>query len=152
MSADGRTRVLVVEDEPAIAELYTEWLGGEYDIRTAVSGEETLSSVAETPADVVVLDRRMPGLTGDDVARRLRETGYDCQVVMVSAVVPGPGMAALPIDEYLIKPIGKETLVDAVETARAVAKYDERIRELFALSARWSTLREQCSLEELTAP
>jgi CheY-like chemotaxis protein len=103
------TRVLVVEDEQSLADLYEVWLADEYDTRVVYSGEAALEGMANHDIDVVLLDRRMPGLSGDEVANRLNEDGCDAQVVMVTAVSPSPEMAALPVDDYVKKPVERES-------------------------------------------
>lgn len=150
MSADGgQTRVLVIEDERGLADLYELWLAEEYDVRTAYSGEAALERLSECEADVVLLDRRMPGLSGDEVANRLDENGCDAQVIMVTAVSPSPEMAALPIDDYIKKPVEREQLLSIVETAALVRTYDDDITELLALTARQQALEEAVPADEL---
>lgn len=79
--------VLVVDDEEDLANLYSQWLSDDYAVRTAYNGEQALERLDET-VDVVLLDRRMPGLSGDDALNRIREREYDCRVAMVTAVDP----------------------------------------------------------------
>lgn len=58
--------VLVVEDEPDLADLYAAWLGDEYRVRTAYGGQEALDELdeADDEVDAILLDRRMPGFPG----------------------------------------------------------------------------------------
>ncbi len=150
MTADAeQTRVLVVEDEQQVADLYEIWLADEYDVRIAYSGEEALERMADSEVDVVLLDRRMPGLSGDDVAHRLGENGSDVQVIMVTALSPSPEMAALPIDEYIEKPVTSEQLRSTVETAALASTYDDEVTELLALIARREALEATVSADEL---
>lgn len=149
--AEEQTRVLVVEDEPELADIYEVWLADDYDVQTVYSGEAALQSIADRGADVVLLDRRMPGLSGDEVAHRLDESGCDPQVVMVTAVSPSPEMAALPIDDYLLKPVRRAQLRSAVETAALLRTYDDRVTELVALIARRQTLEAEAPADELEA-
>lgn len=150
MPADTEeTRVLVVEDEQSLADLYEMWLADEYDTRVVYSGEAALEGMANHNIDVVLLDRRMPGLSGDEVATRLNENGCDAQVVMVTAVSPSPEMAALPIDDYVKKPVEGEQLLSIVETAALVRTYDDDITELLALTARRQALEEAVPADEL---
>ncbi|MFQ3293526.1 MAG: two-component system response regulator AdeR [Natronomonas sp.] len=152
MPADTeQTRVLIVEDEQNLADLYRIWLVGEYDVRTAYSGKAALESMADREADVVLLDRRMPGLSGDEIAGRLDESDCDTSVVMVTAVVPSPEMATLPINDYIIKPIKKEQLQSTVETAALVRTYDDDISELLSLISRQQALEEEVPTDELEA-
>jgi DNA-binding NtrC family response regulator len=143
------TRVLVVEDEQSLADLYEVWLADEYDTRVVYSGEAALEGMANHDIDVVLLDRRMPGLSGDEVANRLNEDGCDAQVVMVTAVSPSPEMAALPINDYIKKPVEREQLLSIVETAALVRTYDDDITELLALTARQQALEEAVPADEL---
>ena len=152
MPADTeQTRVLIVEDEQNLADLYRIWLVDEYDVRTAYSGKAALESMADREADVVLLDRRMPGLSGDEIAGRLDESDCDTSVVMVTAVVPSPEMATLPINDYIIKPIKKEQLQSTVETAALVRTYDDDISELLSLISRQQALEEEVPTDELEA-
>lgn len=150
MSADGgQTRVLVIEDERGLADLYELWLAEEYDVRAAYSGEAALERLSECEADVVLLDRRMPGLSGDEVAHRLDERGVDAQVVMVTAVPPSTDVAPLPVDDYVVKPVERAQLRATVATAVLVGTYDERVSELLALAARQHALETAVPADEL---
>jgi DNA-binding NtrC family response regulator len=114
MPADTeQTRVFIVEDEQSLADLYEVWLTDEYDTQVAYSGDVALEAIANHGIDVVLLDRRMPGLSGDEVANRLDENGCDAQVIMVTAVSPSPEMVALPIDDYIQKPVERAVTVDS---------------------------------------
>src|SRR5436190_23588496 len=72
---DGKPiNVLVVDDEPVLAELVSMALRYEgWDIATAGDGASAIASAKETPPDVVVLDVMLPDMSGLDVLRRLRE-------------------------------------------------------------------------------
>jgi DNA-binding response OmpR family regulator len=60
MAADTEPkRVLIVEDDRDLANLYEMWLVDEYDVRIAYSGEAALERMADREADVVLLDRRI---------------------------------------------------------------------------------------------
>jgi len=91
--------VLVVDDEPELTRLYSAFLEPVYDVVTARSEETALAQVDES-VDVVLLDRRMPDLSGDEVLARLDELSLDVQVTMLTAVEPKRGIVALPFDEY----------------------------------------------------
>jgi len=150
MPADTeQTRVFIVEDEQSLADLYEVWLTDEYDTQVAYSGDVALEAIANHGIDVVLLDRRMPGLSGDEVANRLDENGCDAQVIMVTAVSPSPEMAALPINDYIQKPVEREQLLSIVETAALVRTYDDDITELLALTARRQALEEAVPTDEL---
>lgn len=145
----GQTRVLVVEDEQNLADLFEVWLTEMYKVETAYSGEAALERVAEHGADIMLLDRRMPGLSGDEVARRLNQAEHDVQIIMITAVSPSPDMATLPIDNYLTKPVEKRELFDIVETADLVSEYDKEITKLLALLNRRHVLEREVPEDEL---
>ena len=64
--------VLVVDDEPDIAESYEMWLQEDHDVEMATSGEAALEALDES-VDVLLLDRRMPEMSGDEVLRALAD-------------------------------------------------------------------------------
>lgn len=95
-------RILVVEDERDVADLYTTLLATKYDVQTAYNGQQALELVDET-IDIVLLDRRMPGLSGDEVLQEIDSRNYECQVVLVTAVEPDFDIIELGFDAYVKK-------------------------------------------------
>ncbi|MEF8851441.1 MAG: HalX domain-containing protein [Haloarculaceae archaeon] len=140
--------VLVVDDERDIADLYTAWLEESYAVRTAYGAQEALE-LADADLDVVLLDRQMPEMTGDGVLERIRERELGCRVVMVTAVDPDFDIVDMPFDDYLTKPVMLEELRDAVERMRTREDYDEKMQDLFALSAKKATLEAEKDPAEL---
>jgi DNA-binding response OmpR family regulator len=140
--------VLVVDDERDIADLYSAWLEESYAVRTAYGAREALDH-ADEDVDVVLLDRQMPEMTGDEVLDRVRERELDCRVVMVTAVDPDFDIVDMPFDDYLTKPVMLEELRDAVERMRTREDYDEQMQDFFALSAKKATLEAQKDPVEL---
>ncbi len=71
--AEGRAQILVVEDEAAQREVIAHNLRKEgYDVRTAADGDEAELELAEEVPDLVLLDWMMPGPSGLEIARRIR--------------------------------------------------------------------------------
>ena len=140
--------ILVVDDERDIADLYTTWLQGEYEVRTAYGGEEALENVDED-VDIVFLDRQMPNHSGDEVLERMREQGLDCRVVMVTAVDPDFDIVSMAFDDYLTKPIMADDLNEAVERMRERDEYDQTLNEYFALTSKKATLEAEKTPSEL---
>ncbi len=71
-TAKEEVEVLVVDDESHVAEMYRDWLSLDgYTVEVATGGTEALEAVS-VDTDVVLLDRRMPGLSGDEVLAVLR--------------------------------------------------------------------------------
>jgi CheY-like chemotaxis protein len=81
-------RVLVVDDEDDIRNMLAIVLAAEgWQVDEAAGGEEALARCEAEEHDVVVLDLRMPGMSGLDVAHRLAEREYDTHMVLFSAYV-----------------------------------------------------------------
>lgn len=140
--------VLVVDDEREVVDAYALRLRQRYDdVRTAYGGREALDA-ADDAIDVVLLDRRMP-YSGDEVLRELRDRGYDCRVIMVTAVDPGFGIVDMPFDDYLCKPIEKADLFAAVDQQLEAASYDDPLTEFFSLTAKLAVLETERSPEQL---
>ena len=134
--------VLTVDDEPAVIELISTFLEDEYEVMTALSGEEALSMMNES-IDVVLLDRLMPDINGDEVLEEIRNRDYDCGVVMVSAVEPDVDIATLQYNEYLVKPISSAELHDAIERTLALSERDIQVQRYFALADKVHALRNR---------
>lgn len=142
--------VLVVDDERAIADAYAGHLRDDYAVRVAYSGEAALEQVDDT-VDVVLLDRRMPDLSGDAVLERIRNRGFTCHVAMITAVEPDVDVIEMEFDDYLYKPVSKAELRDAVASLVTRTSYDEQLQEYFTLISKRATLEANRSGDDLAA-
>jgi two-component system response regulator AdeR len=142
--------VLVVEDEPGLADLYATWLTDTYTVETAYDGEQALDRLDAAP-DVVLLDRRMPDLSGDDVLREIRERELDCQVAMVSAVEPEFDIIEMDLEAYLTKPVSQRELEGVTTRLLQWTTYDAQLQEYFALASKKAILDAKKSMTELAA-
>lgn len=133
--------VLVVDDEKNLADLYADWLGEEYRVVTAYGGKAALETIEEGTVDIVLLDRHMPDLSGDLVLTALRDRGYDMPVAMVTGVEPELNVLRLGFDEYLLKPVDGEDLIDTVADLTEVESYDAHERKLSELRVKRNVLR-----------
>ncbi|WP_137875441.1 response regulator transcription factor [Rhodococcus sp. Q] len=111
-------RVLVVEDEEYLAELIAEGLRGRaIAADVAHDGTGALRRLAEMDYDVLVLDRDLPGMHGDDICRHVVDSGWLTRILMLTASgtvrdrVEGLGLGA---DDYLPKPFSFDELVARV--------------------------------------
>ncbi|NHX36020.1 MULTISPECIES: HalX domain-containing protein [Halolamina] len=146
--SDDRPLVLVVEDESDLADLYAAWLGDGYRVRTAYGGREALENL-DAEVDIVLLDRRMPGLSGDDVLDAMQDRGLDCQVAMVTAVEPDFDVLEMGFDDYLVKPVARDELLETVENLERRGTYDSGVQELFSLASKKALLEAEKTESEL---
>ncbi|HLM86544.1 MAG TPA: response regulator transcription factor [Solirubrobacteraceae bacterium] len=116
----ARGSVLVVDDEPTIAEVVSRYLErAGYQVRTAGDGDLALSLASDSRPDLVVLDLMLPGPGGLEVMRRLREIDRDRMAVILltakgeeSDRVVGLRLGA---DDYIVKPFSPAELVARVD-------------------------------------
>lgn len=140
--------VLVVDDEEEVADVYALRLRNEYDTRVAYGGEEALDTI-DIDVDIVLLDRRMPDISGDEVLERIREKGYDCRVIMLTAVDPGLDIVEMPFDDYLCKPVEKEDLVAAINQQLQIQRYDDQLSEYFEVTSKLALLESELPPQQL---
>ena len=139
-------RVLVVDDEKEVADAYALRLRDVCDVETAYNGPEALETVDTETIDIVLLDRRMPEMSGDEVLRRLRDRSFVGRVVMLTAVDPGFDVLDLPFDDYLRKPVEREGLVAAIDHHREVLAYD-LLGEYFSAESKRAVLAAELPAE-----
>ncbi|GGL22935.1 DNA-binding protein [Halarchaeum grantii] len=139
---DEEPVVMVVDDEERIPEAFAIWLDDDYEVRSATSGEEALEKM-DGDVDVVLLDRHMPGLSGDEVLERIRDADYDCRVAMVTGVDPDFDIVEMEFDDYLTKPVGRDDLRSVVERLLSLDEYDRVVTEYFAASKKRAVLESQ---------
>ncbi len=110
--------VLVVEDEPAIAELLRSYLARDgFEVRLAGDGESGLAAVGRHRPDAVILDVGLPGIDGTEVCRRLRAGGDWTPVLFVTArddEVDRVLGLELGADDYVTKPFSPREVVARV--------------------------------------
>jgi two-component system KDP operon response regulator KdpE len=106
--------VLVVDDEPQILRaLETTLRGAGYGVVTAASGESALTQAALRPPDAIVLDLVLPGKSGTEVCRELREWSQVPILVLSAVGDEREKVAALDAgaDDYVTKPFGIDELL-----------------------------------------
>ncbi len=114
-------RVLVADDEETIVRTYQRILSSRgFDVKTVSDGVDAKTCVEREEFDVILSDVHMPGMTGIDLLRALREVGRDVPVVLITggsdeefAELAGEYGALL----YLVKPVDSRVMVQVVEHA-----------------------------------
>ncbi|GAB3037687.1 response regulator transcription factor [Natronobiforma cellulositropha] len=140
--------VLIVEDEPDLANLYAAWLQDSCTVEIAYDGTQALEAIDEE-IDIVLLDRRMPRLSGDTVLDTIRERKLDCRIAMVTAVEPDFDIIGMGFDDYLVKPVSKDELLSVIDQLLLRSTYDGQLQEFFALASKKALLDAQKSEAEL---
>ncbi|MCF7992461.1 MAG: response regulator transcription factor [Thiohalocapsa sp.] len=120
--------ILLVEDEARVADFIHRGLKSEgWLVSVAPDGETALVMVAEADFDVIVLDLMLPGISGQDVCRRLRAKGNCTPILMLTALADVDERVAglrLGADDYLPKPFDFDELIARIEAlARRAAGY-----------------------------
>ena len=150
-TGSGETDVLIVEDEPDVAGLYRGALESTaHATETTHSIEGALDTVDDSYG-IVLLDRRLPDGEGREFLNGIHERGLDPRVAMVTAVVPDFDIVEMGFDLYLLKPLDKAELLEAVETLARRAEYDETLQRAASLASKRAVLEAEKPDEELDA-
>ena len=139
MSGTEPATILVVDDEPDVADAYAAQLQDEFIVSTAYGGQEALDKIDDA-VDVVLLDRRMPGISGDEVLAKIRDRELRIRVAMVTAVDPDFDIIEMPFDDYVIKPVSRDDLFETINRLLRSSEYEDRLRRYYALTAKHATL------------
>lgn len=140
--------VLIVDDDPRLLNMHASWLEDEYVVERAYDGEEAFRKLDDS-IDVVLLDRRMPGISGEEVLERIRQWGIDCRVVMLSAVDPDFDIVDMGFDGYVVKPGFREEIRDVITDVLARDVHEKPVQEFLTLSAKEALLRAEKTDTEL---
>lgn len=117
------SKILVVDDEPTMLAAFEEILGGlEHEVVTARRAETAIEQLQDAPADLVILDIQLPGMSGLEALRRIKQEQPKLPVV----VITGQGTMSTAIEatrlgafDYQLKPIEPDELLATIEKALA---------------------------------
>lgn len=150
MNTGSERTILIVDDEESLAELYGRYLDEEYETRIAfTSGEALVELTADI--DLVLLDRRLPGMSGDELLDHINDWETDCQVILVTAVDIDVDIIDMPCEGYLKKPVSRQEMLDAVEQAFLIDRYEELIFEYYEVRKKYAALDAEFSRDEIDA-
>ncbi|MEG3891006.1 response regulator transcription factor [Microcoleus sp. Z1_A1] len=112
-------RILLVEDDPKLAKFIESELSLEgYHVTVAPNGLDGLTIARDAQADLLILDWMLPGISGLDICLRLRSTGVQVPIIMLTAKDEVPdrvtGLNA-GADDYVTKPFSMEELLARVK-------------------------------------
>jgi len=129
--AAEQVRILVVDDEEVVRNLLQRTLTeAGYDVTTAADGEEALSAVSQGEVEVVLLDIKMPGMSGIEVLGKLTTDWPDICVIVVTAVVDTQtAIEALKMEayDYITKPFNRDNIVRKVQ--EAIEKWNYQLQD-----------------------
>lgn len=108
--------VLIAEDDEAFRETIGRWsaIHDHWDVRTVPNGRAALEAAGEA-VDVLVLDRRIPGISGSELVERLGDTSFDGGILVVSAYEADDDLSESDVDGYVTKPVSRQAYVDALQ-------------------------------------
>ena len=129
-----KTRVLLVDDEKEFVETLSERLTlRNYDVTTSLSGDDAVEKIKSHLFDVIILDVLMPGISGIETLREIKQIRPLIEVIMltgnatVETAIEGLKLGAL---DFLLKPCETDDLIAKIDRAyEKKAEQDERIRK-----------------------
>ncbi len=128
---EEQVRVLVVDDEEAVRDLLQRILeGAGYQVTTATNGQEALYKVSLGEAEVVLMDIKMPGMSGMEVLIKLTAESPDTCVIMVTSVVGmDTAIEAMKMGayDYITKPFDRDDVLQKV--LRAIERRERQLKE-----------------------
>lgn len=127
--------ILVVDDEPAVLMLFARVLTkAGHRASVAASLTEAVSAYDREPCDLLVTDKNLPGETGFDVIRKLRERNPALPAILMTAY-PEPMLGKVPpIHGYLAKPMEVPQILDAINRVLSFAAERPKAKEEEAAS------------------
>lgn len=151
-----KKKILVVDDTPLNVKLLVDLLGfHNYEMVAASSGIEALEQVTNERPDLVLLDVVMPGMSGYEVCRQLRENPDTAvlPVIMVTALDPAQerihGIEA-GADDFLNKPVNQAELLARVRSLLRVKELHDTVRSQAAQLSEWNKTLEQRVQEQVS--
>jgi len=128
-----KARLLIVDDEKQFVEALSERLSmRDYDVTTALTGEDAIEKITNYNFDVVILDVRLPGVDGTEVLHEIKSLKPLTEVIMLT----GHGTVEMAIEgmklgafDFLMKPCETEDLTVKIDKAHdRKAEQEDRIR------------------------
>jgi len=108
-------KLLLVEDDSAIVQAVAQVLSKKYVFEIAATGKDALSKVITNDYDLVILDLRLPDISGLEVCKKLRSLGQKVPILILTGVFQGPDDVVIGLDsgadDYLAKPFNADELL-----------------------------------------
>jgi len=131
-------RILVVEDDKKIANLLNLELTHEgYEVKVVYDGYDALIEAEEFKPDLVILDIMLPGISGKEVAKRLRYKYPDMGIIMLTALHEVKDKVEafnFGVDDYVVKPFSIEELLARIQAVSRRKEKKEEVIEKYGIS------------------
>jgi DNA-binding response OmpR family regulator len=149
--------ILVVDDDPSMREMICDFLGDyDFSVTTAATGAEITDILARERIDLLVLDLRLPGEDGIQIARRLREQSDLAIIVITGRREEADRVMALELgaDDYLVKPFSPRELLARIRALlrRSRIRVVETRRDADIRAYRFIGWELNIGLRRLTSP
>ncbi len=125
--------ILIVDDEPrtrqGLKKTLDTWANGQYQIKIASNGEEAIEQMKQDKVHILITDIRMPEITGLQLLKIAKEQNISPVIIVISAYSEfeyAQEALRLGVINYLLKPISKKALIEAVEEAVQTVEKKER--------------------------
>ena len=131
--------ILIVDDEPrtrqGLKNMLDVWSGGSCEVKTASNGKDALLVLEQAPVQLLITDIRMPEMTGLSLVQLLESASLTClpAVILISGYAEfdyAHQAIQLGVVNYLLKPIRREKLIDAVEQALGLHERRARVSKM----------------------
>jgi DNA-binding NtrC family response regulator len=127
MNMDEKTKVLVVDDEEIVRLSHIRILASVHcDVEVVPDGNEALRVMEQRPADVVLLDLRMPGMDGMAVLKTIKQRWPETEVVIITGyptIETAKEAVRLGAYDYLAKPVGPDEVISVANGAMTQKKW-----------------------------
>ncbi len=127
-----RIRILIVDDHPVVRAGLTSMLGTQQEVEvvaTASSGDAALTTLSSTAADVMLLDLRMPGLSGVRTIQELRRSGHVIRIIVLTSFETDEDIyraVQAGAQGYLLKDTSLKEMIEAIKNVHAGKRYIPR--------------------------
>ena len=124
---DNKTKILVVDDEEVVRLSHIRTLASIHcNVEVVRDGKEALEVMEQRPADIVLLDLRMPGMDGMSVLRVIKQKWPETEVVIITgypSIDTAKEAVRLGAYDYLAKPLGPDEVINVANGAMTQKKW-----------------------------
>ncbi len=124
---DDKTKILVVDDEEVVRLSHIRTLASSHcNVEVVRDGKEALCVMEQRPADVVLLDLRMPGMDGMAVLKMIKQRWPETEVVIITGyptIETAKEAVRLGAYDYLAKPVGPDDVINVANGAMTQKKW-----------------------------